>query len=310
MSAAPLLKGSNLRSTVTGRRQPAHPTADPATRGRELLETHLDLIQRKLLHLSRRSGLPDIEAEEFRSWALFKLIDDDYRILGQWEGRSSFPTFLRVVLVNLMRDYRIHVWGKWRPSAASRRRGPESVLLERLLVRDGLSSNEAVERLWIEHGISPSPDDMARLAATLPWRQQRRRVGDEELLHVPVDGQVEVRIEEEERACAAARLRELLVPLLRSLPAEDRLLLRLCFFEGLSMAAIAPVLGRPQKELYKMRERCLKTIRRSLVDAGVSPDQVRGLMGRLQGNLGLEAHLQDQEKGLSVRLVEKPVPAR
>lgn len=282
MPAAPLLKGSDL--------QPASLAADPASRGRELLETHLDLIQRKLHHLSRRSGLPDIEAEEFRSWALFKLIADDYRILGQWEGRSSFPTFLRVVLVNLMRDYRIHVWGKWRPCAVSRRRGPEGVFLERLLVRDGLSVEEAIERLRIEHGVTLPPEEVARLSA-LPRRPERWRVGEEELLHIPVDGQVETRIEERERACAAARLRELLVPLLRSLPAEDRLLLRLSFFEGLSIAAISPILGRPQRELYKVRERCLRTIRRSLAEAGVGSDQVRELIGKIQGSLGLNAVL-------------------
>src|SRR5262245_43034515 len=62
--------------------------AAAATRGRALLETHLELIQRKLQRLSWRSGLPACDAEEFRSWALFKLIDDDYRILGRWEGRS------------------------------------------------------------------------------------------------------------------------------------------------------------------------------------------------------------------------------
>jgi RNA polymerase sigma factor (sigma-70 family) len=291
MPAAPLLTGSDLRSDVTGPRQPASPAADTATRGRKLLETHLDLIQRKLHHLSRHSGLPDAEAEELRSWALLKLVEDDYRILGKWEGRSSFPTFLTVVLLNLMRDYRIHLWGKWRPSAAARRRGRESVLLEQLVIRDGLSSAEAVERLRTEHGISPAPDDVARLAAALPWRQQRRRVGDEELVHVPVDGQVETRVEEREQACTAERLRGLLSPLLQSLPAEDRLLLRLYFFEGLSMSAIAPILGRPQRELFVARDRCLKKIRRSLAEAGVSSDQIRELLGRLQGTLGLEAHL-------------------
>ena len=291
MSAAPLLTVSDFRSDVPDGRQPASPASSPASRGRKLLETHLDLIQRKLHHLSRRSGLPDIEAEELRSWALFKLIDDNYRILGQWEGRSSFPTFLRVVLINLMRDYRIHVWGKWRPSAASRRRGPEGVLLERLLIRDGLSADEAVERLRTEHGVFPAPDEVARLAAALPWRQQRRRVEEEELLHIPVDGQVEVRVEERERAGIMNRLRELLAPLLRSLPAEDRLLLRLYFFEGLSMAAISPILGRPQRELFLVRDRCLKKIRRSLVEAGVDSDQIRELIGRLQRSLGLEKSL-------------------
>jgi RNA polymerase sigma factor (sigma-70 family) len=291
MPAAPLLTDSDLRSDVTDPRQPDSPAGDPATRGRRLLETHLDLIQRKLQHLSRFSGLPDIEAEEFRSWALFKLVDADYRILGSWEGRSTFPTFLTVVLVNLLRDYRIHIWGKWRPSAEARRRGPESVLLERLLVRDGLTADVAVERLRTEHGLSPAPEDVERLAATLPWRQQRRRAGEEVLLHIPIHGEVEARIEERELACAADRLRELLAPLLESRPAEERLLLRLSFFEGLSMASIAPILGRPQKELYKVRERCLRQIQRSLSEASMSPEQVRELIGRLQGSLGLERSL-------------------
>lgn len=264
---------------------------EPVPRGRALLEAHLDLIQRKLQHLSRRSGLPEAEAEELCSWALFKLVEDDSRILGKWEGRSSFPTFLNVVLVNLMRDYRTHLWGKWRPRAASRRRGEAGVLLERLVVRDGLSYAEALERLRTEHGISLVPDDGAWLAGVLPRCQERRWVSEEELLQIPVDGQVEARVEQREQARTAARLRKLLLPLLRALPAEDCLLLRLYFFEDLSMAAIAPILGRPQRELFQARDRCLKKIRRSLDEAGLVSDQVRGLIGWFPGSLGLEAQL-------------------
>jgi len=295
-AAAAVLKRST-RTTRTARANPApSKTADPPARGRMLLETHLALIQRKLHSLSRRSGLPDLEAEEFRSWALFKLVDDDYRILGSWEGRSSFPTFLNVVLMNLLRDYRTHLWGKWRPCVASRRRGRESVLLERLLVRDGLSLDEALERLRTEHGISLAPDEAVKLAAGLHRRQERRRVSEEELLYIPVDGQVEIRLEEKERACTVVRLRALLVPLLQSLPAEDRLLLRLYFFEGLTIASIAKALGRPQRELYLVRDRCLARIRRSLEEGGLGSAQIRELIGCFQGNLGLDRHLEAWEK--------------
>jgi RNA polymerase sigma factor for flagellar operon FliA len=244
-----------------------------------LLETHFDLICQKLHRLSRHSGLPDHETEELRSWALFKLVEDDYRILASWQGRSSFPTYLNVVLVNLMRDYRSHVWGKWRPSAAARRLGPESVLLERLLVRDGLPLDEALERMRTEPGVSLSRAELEGIALKLPQRSRTRWVGEEEMLNFPTDGQVESRIEDGEHAATAAQLRELLLPTFRSLPPEERRLLKLHYWDGLSMAAIAPLLGRSQRKLYAARDRCLKKIRRHLEKAGLSLDQVRALLG-------------------------------
>jgi hypothetical protein len=57
------------------------------------------------------------------------------------------------------------------------------------------------------------------------------------------------------------------------------------------MAAISRFLGRPQRELYSVRDRCLKKIRRSLDEAGLSSNQVSGLIGCLQGSLGLERPL-------------------
>jgi RNA polymerase sigma factor for flagellar operon FliA len=249
----------------------------PAARGRALLESQYDLIQEKLQIMGRRSGLPEHEAEELRSWAVLKLVADDYRILGLWEGRSSFPTYLTVVLVNLMRDYRIHVWGKWRPSAAAQRLGEEAVLLERLRVRDRLSLEEAIYRIRIEKGLSISGTDLEALALKLPQRIGRRRVDEEELLRFPMDGKVEARLVDGERARAAARVHEVLPSLLRELLAEDRLLLQLRYRDDLSMAEISRVLGVPQRDLYSRRDRCLKRLRRSLEQAGLDAHCLSGL---------------------------------
>jgi RNA polymerase sigma factor for flagellar operon FliA len=241
----------------------------PAARGRALLESHYDLIQSKLQVMGRRSGLPEHEAEELQSWALFKLVEDDYRILARWEGRSTFSSYLTVVLVNLMRDYRIHVWGKWRPSAAAQRLGEEAILLERLLGRDGLPLGEAIHRMRVEKGVSTPATALEALALKLPQRTGRWRVDEGELLRFPVDGRVEARLVDGERARAAAQVHGKLPALLRELPAEDRLLLQLHYRDDLSMAAISPVLGVPQRELYSRRDRCLKKLRRSLEGAGI-----------------------------------------
>jgi RNA polymerase sigma factor (sigma-70 family) len=216
---------------------------------------------------------------------LFKLVEDDSRVLASWEGRSAFPTFLTVVLVNLMRDYRTHIWGKWRPTAAARRKGREAVLLEQLCFRDGLPLDEAFERMRTEHGVTLSRAELERMAGSLTRRMERRRVSEEELLRIPVDGQVESRIEDAERSRTEEQLRVLLTPLLRSLSAEDRLLLKLHYWDSLSMAAISPLLGRPPRELYSVRDKCLKKIRRNLEEAGLSPERIRALLGCSRLNL-------------------------
>ena len=99
------------------------------------------------------------------------------------------------------------------------------------------------------------------------------------ILRIPVDGKVESRIEDAERSRTEEEIRVLMAPLLRSLPAEDRLLLKLYYWDGLSMAAISPLLGRPQRELYTVRDKCLKKIRRNLEEAGLSPERIRALLG-------------------------------
>jgi RNA polymerase sigma factor (sigma-70 family) len=275
--ATPLLEDTGNLPTFDGPSR-SQPAPSPAARGRSLLETHFDLVRTKIERLSQRSGLPAHEAEELRSWALFKLVEDDYRILGRWEGRSSFSTYLTVVLVNLVRDYRIHVWGKWRPSAAARHEGAEAILLERLLVRDGLSLAEAIVKIQTEHSVSLPAEELERIAAHLPQRTGRRSVGEEELHRIPVDGKVEARLEDKERARATACLREALTPLLLALPPEDILLLKLHYRESLSIAAISRLLGRPQRELYSRRDRCLKRLRSGLEKSGLSADKVSVLL--------------------------------
>jgi len=127
--------------------------ARPTNHGRALLEANLALIERRLHVLGRHGGLPANEADDFRSWALCKLIEDDYRILARWEGLSSFSTYLAAVLIHLLQDYRTHLWGKWRPSSAARRNGAAAILLERLLVRDRLPLVEAIRQMLEGHRV-------------------------------------------------------------------------------------------------------------------------------------------------------------
>ena len=70
-----------------------------------------------------------------------------------------------------------------------------------------------------------------------------------------------------------------MLPELRALPAEERLLLKLHCRDGMSMAAIAPILGRPQRELFSCWDRCLKKLRRALEQTGLSAGWLRERAG-------------------------------
>ncbi|MFY9826061.1 MAG: hypothetical protein WAM82_32135 [Thermoanaerobaculia bacterium] len=120
---------------------------------------------------------------------------------------------------------------------------------------------------------------MERIAEGLSERSERRFVGEEALQRVPVDGCIDEQLIMEEGARLVARLQERLPALLRDLPAEDRLLLKLHFRDGLTIAAISHVLRLPQKQLYSRRDRSLKKLRQSLLTDEPGSKGVSELLG-------------------------------
>jgi hypothetical protein len=81
-------------------------------------------------------------------------------------------------------DFRAAQWGKWRASAATRRRGDVAIMLERLTMRDGLTFDEACAVLEINHGVRPERDTLSRIYSQFRVRFRPRFVSDEELRDV------------------------------------------------------------------------------------------------------------------------------
>ena len=127
---------------------------------------NLALIDRLIALIARRHALSPSDAEEFGAWAREKIIDDDYAVIRKFGGRSSLSTYLTTVLVNLFRDYRNSRWGRWRPSAEAKRRGPIGIRLEELIYRDGHLVREAVQILQ-SIGAPLSDTELLRIAAAL-----------------------------------------------------------------------------------------------------------------------------------------------
>ena len=246
----------------------------PEPQGPEALFVgHLGWIERVAGAVCRRHGSSREDAEDFSSWAKLKLIEDDYAVFRKFRGESSITTYLTVVIAMLYRDYRIHRWGRWRPSAAARRHGALAVRLETLVYRDRLPFDQAAEALRTA-GQTDLPDrQLANLLAELPARRAGgpTEVGSDPLADAPAADRADSLVIADEAEAG----RKVIECLMARLPPEDRVMLRMRFWEGMSVAEIARGLGLPQKPLYRRMDRALADLRTYLEESGVSRDQAR-----------------------------------
>jgi RNA polymerase sigma factor (sigma-70 family) len=208
------------------------------------------------------------------SWIREKLIAGEYSILRKFEGSSSILTYLTVVIANLYRDYNNHRWGRWRPSAEAKRLGEEAVLLETFLQRDGFSFTEAVMQLR-QRGVTKRSDrELAELSMRLPARYHPRIISDAHLHAMPAAESAEMDLFREEADAEWARQQSALGAALDGVSDEDRLILRMKFWDGLRVADIARTLNIEQKPLYRRIDRLLVSLRGTLERLGVDAEAV------------------------------------
>ncbi|MEM7417882.1 MAG: sigma-70 family RNA polymerase sigma factor [Gemmatimonadota bacterium] len=213
--------------------------------------------------LCRRKEVFDADAEDFASWARLRLMDNDHAILRKFRGDCAAETFLAAVVANLFRDYQNHRWGKWRPSAAARRKGALALALETAVYRDGLGLRSAVHQLTAARFPDLTVLRAAELLRELPRRERRTFVEDSSLDRIPAQTRADQPMEEAERTRAFERFTQALGFALDELEAEDRAIIELRFWEGLTVADVARALNLPQKPLYRRIPRILAALRAS-----------------------------------------------
>jgi RNA polymerase sigma factor for flagellar operon FliA len=245
---------------------------------------NLALIERVAESVARRQGLTGDDAADLSSWIKLKLVESDYEVFRKFRGESSISTYLTVVIATLARDYRVQRWGRWRPSAAARRKGAVALRLEALVHRQGYDLRQAGELLRTAGETQLSDHELAKLLAQLPAREPLRpvEVGAEPLAWVPTLGGADARLENETRERERDQARDTLNRIMSDLPVEDRHILRMHFWEDMSVADIARGLHLEQKPLYRRLERLLASLRERLTQAGVKREQVGELINDVQ----------------------------
>jgi len=256
----------------------ASPPSMPPERQRleALFLSQLGWIERVVAAVSRRNGLARDDADDFASWTTLRLIEDDYAVFRKFRGESALTTYLTVVIAMLFRDYRTHRWGRWRPSAAARRRGPLAVRLETLVYRDGLRLTQAGELLRTAGHTDLSDRQLGALLNELPIRQSGRpqQVASSGGADPPAIEEADDLVVADEVAMA----RKVIGDQLKRLPPEEQVMLRMRYWEGMTVVEVARGLGLPQKPLYRRLDRALADLRHFLEESGMSQEGLRAAL--------------------------------
>lgn len=234
----------------------------------------LPIIEGIVAKIARRHRLSEADAAELLAFVHERLIDNDYAILRKFEKRASLKTFLTVVVANLFKDLRNAKWGRWRPSAIARRMGPIGIRLEELLMRDGCSLRVATEILRAA-GYTGTDAELARMAAKLPQRHREVEDGLDAASTAPDPKPLPDPL----RAVRRERVWKKLEAALNQLPVEDRIIIRLLYWDRFTVAEISRFLELEQKPLYRRIEAIVKRLKKRLLDGGITDEDADDTLG-------------------------------
>lgn len=226
-------------------------------------------------------------ADEAFNAALDAVSRDDWARLARFDGRGSAQGYLVRVFSHALEDFARQRFGRPRPPALIARRGGVWLRLYQLAIVERRLEPQVLDALSVD-----TDWPLEDIQAALREVKALCHAQSPPVRHVPLDERldpenphepaaVDARAEPEGQLRRALR-EQVLAGLARwfgggsgargaeaggAPDPEDQVLLRLLYAEGLSLAASARLLGRPEHEVRRRHQRLLATLRRSLPPA-------------------------------------------
>lgn len=240
----------------------------------EFLLEQLPLIERVIRTVCRGRRMDGPEIEEFAAVVRLRLVENNYAIIRKFKGRSSFGTYITTVVSRLLKDQRDRDWGKWRSSAEAKRLGPMAMDLERLLMRDQRTIDEAYVELAPQYPDITKPM-LEQYASRFPVRHRRKLISLDECsdaITIPGEGEVET-------AQTASVISSIVSRFIESLSKEDQLIFQLRFEGDMPVPQIARSLRQDTQLLYRRLRKHFEDLRIALEKAGIDARDVAKLAG-------------------------------
>jgi RNA polymerase sigma factor (sigma-70 family) len=233
-------------------------------------------------------------AEEAALFVMDKLAEDNWRRLNAFTGQSTLATYIGALTLRLLEDFARSRYGRIKPPQWVRRLGGIWETLFRLLCLERYTPAEAVAILEARQACAPATAEKAayQLLGEIPSCGAHR--GEETGLPEDLPAEAEEiskpqqQMEQEEReqvleslgrivfaharSTEATPLMERMLAVPIRLEPRERLLLKLCFRDGLSVAEAGRMLGYNRHQAHGRLRRLLDRLRGDLAAAGLDQE--------------------------------------
>ncbi len=276
---------------------------DPKAAWDRLVDDYSDLILGVIARYTR-----DVDTRmDAYLYVLEELKAQDFRRLRHYNETAgprpcSFATWLKLVVRNLYFDWFRHEHGRKSLPKEIQKLGALEQRAFKLVYWEGYSAQETFQilrgeftTLRFDHFIQRLVEVEARMTSINRAKIRRdieRARGplslDSEDEGPPIEARADVHVPTPEDDAALSERRAALWRLIQDLPAGDRLLVRLRFFEGLTAKQIAAAIGSTEPmEIYRRVERVCLDLRRRAKALGVDGVLLDGDLADLADAAGL-----------------------
>jgi RNA polymerase sigma factor (sigma-70 family) len=241
----------------------------------KLFEEHIDHIKDVIRKRCQKYSGED--PDDLAQTIFLKLIEDDYRKVRAFQGKSSFTTYLYTVINHILLDYMRSKKGRWRPTERAKQLGEIAVMLEELVYRDERPLQEAICILTKNHQVSLTDTELQALYEQLPTHDAKsvEDVSEESLLHIASqDSRPDEELENKKLASTLSKTAEVISAAKASLSAEDRLILKMHYENGVAISKIARILIKERSAVERRIQRILADFKERTLAAGINGQDV------------------------------------
>ncbi|MEO5357379.1 MAG: sigma-70 family RNA polymerase sigma factor [Nitrospirae bacterium YQR-1] len=242
------------------------------------LEENLPVIKQAIKSLCAKYDVGGPELQDCTGRVLEKLIEEDYKKIRAYGGRSSFKTYITTVVRCLIIDIFRETEGRQRVSGSVKAQGKTAEILYKLIIRDGIPIDEATEILSKNYKISITTDEVYKLAETFS-KKDRIKIDPIDSYSIdeiaPGNATPESVMEEQRLQTLYSKVMIAVQIITSQLLPEEILMINMRFQDNINVSEIARILKVERAAIDKGLKTIFVKLKEELLKRGISKSGIQ-----------------------------------